>query len=66
VEGQAVDTRKMPMIMADDLIGLKIPALDHLILPARKQVRMARTDSQTPDSTDMACKGKLETPFCPR
>ena len=43
VQRACVDARQMPVVVADDLVDLEVPALDHLVVAHRKQVRMPVT-----------------------
>jgi hypothetical protein len=45
------------VIMSDDLIGLQIPAFDHLIFGAREQVWVTIGYSKTADGRDMSSQG---------
>lgn len=42
------------MIVPDDLVRLEIPALDHLVLTARKQVRVASGHRKPAHSRDVS------------
>lgn len=59
VKSQSVDTTEMSVVVANDLVGLQIPALDHLVISTREQVRVAWGDSQSTNLSDMSCQRKL-------
>lgn len=42
VQRQRVHAAQVAVVVADDPVGLEIPALDHLVLAAREQVRVPR------------------------
>ena len=75
VQRACVDARQMPVVVADDLVDLEVPALDHLVVAHRKQVRMpvtggpqARADAfpgpRRPMSEDATTKRPTPTEYC--
>jgi hypothetical protein len=64
MERQAVDTRKMSVIMSYDLVRLEIPALDHLVLSTAKQVGMSSRYFDTANAADVPGQGQFELAGC--
>lgn len=48
------------MIMSDHLITLQVPTFNHLILPAREQIRMPWRHRQSSNRADMARQAELQ------
>lgn len=51
----------MTVVVPNDLVRLEIPALHHLVFAARKEVRMARRNSKTPNGADVSRQRQLES-----
>mmetsp|Transcript_19168 Transcript_19168/g.32933 ORF Transcript_19168/g.32933 Transcript_19168/m.32933 type:complete len:321 (-) Transcript_19168:234-1196(-) len=62
VEGYGVDAREVAVVVADLLVVLEVPALHHLVLPAREQVRVPRVHRQPSDCVDVPRQCQLQRP----
>ena len=60
VQTQRIDARKMAIVLPHDLVRLQVPALDKLVLPRRKQIRMPLTDGQATHRRNVARQRQLQ------
>mmetsp|Transcript_8387 Transcript_8387/g.21616 ORF Transcript_8387/g.21616 Transcript_8387/m.21616 type:complete len:206 (+) Transcript_8387:550-1167(+) len=60
VEGQGVHAAEVAVVVPDDLVVLQVPALDHLVQPAGKHVRVAVAHGEACHLLDVSRQCQLE------
>ena len=62
VERQVVDSAKVAVVVADDLVVLQVPALDLPVLAAGEEIRLATGDGQAAHHAHVSRQRQLEFP----
>mmetsp|Transcript_40194 Transcript_40194/g.94503 ORF Transcript_40194/g.94503 Transcript_40194/m.94503 type:complete len:344 (-) Transcript_40194:432-1463(-) len=57
---EAEDAGEMAVVVADDLVGLEVPTLDHFVLSGGEKVGMARAEDEAAYGTHVAGEGQEE------
>lgn len=60
MQSERINTTEVAMVVADNFVGLQIPALDHFVLTAREEVWMTRRHCEAAHGADVSGQRQAE------